>query len=90
MKWKDYKYGSWLVIAFGLVDANVIELGSDATDTPNHFGIIVHPFQTVELTPGSGPGGSDPTWDDAKAKAEEMLRSVILPAAEILKGDIGR
>lgn len=85
--WKDYKYGSWLVLVFGAVGANVIALGKNPADVANHFGVTLYPGSPFELLPGSGPDGADPTLETAK-KAAELALSLVLAKA-ILAWPVG-
>jgi hypothetical protein len=78
--WKDYKHGSWLVCAFGFIDAKVDILGRDETGTPNHFGIIIHPYDVIELTG---------TLDQAKLAAEVRLVNLLRIALVVLGGTHG-
>jgi hypothetical protein len=76
-RWNDYKYGSWLVVHFGRLDAKIDILG------PDHFGVIAHTRRgTVveEFRPGSGQ-----TLETLKALAQRWL---IPPAGKRLgKGE---
>lgn len=79
MKWKDYKYGSWLVIVFGQKAAKLDVLGYSASGVENHFGLVVQgvsAYKTGELLPGSAPGGGDYTRDTAKAFVEALFAEV--------------
>lgn len=74
--WKDYKYGSWLVVKFGKVAAKIDVLGYSPTGAENHFGIIPYGIESLkiqELLPGTAPGGGSFTRDQIKAIVEASL-----------------
>jgi hypothetical protein len=63
-QWKDYKYGSWLVLVFGQIDAKIVLLEGDPDSETAEWGIVMHPAMTIEIT---GP------LSKAKKEAENML-----------------
>lgn len=82
--WQDYHSASQLTLVFGKVDARVEVLGRDASGVENHFGVIVHPYDTAELVPGSAWSGTDPTREQAKAQAVQMLSVTLANATREL------
>ena len=79
--WKNYKWGAWLTLVFGFADIKVDILGTnEATGEPNHFGIIIHPYLAAEMLPGSNPDGTDPTFEQAKQLAQQMLANILSAA----------
>jgi hypothetical protein len=82
--WKDYPGKSDLTLVFGHISAEVIELGpAPASGTgprvPNpgdsEWGILTHPFVPETLIG---------TRDDAKARAETILRDMLAAATQAL------
>ena len=63
-QWKDYKYGSWLVLVFDQIDAKIVLLSGEPDSDSAHWGIVMHPAMATEV---AGP------LDLAKATAEDML-----------------
>lgn len=85
-QWKDYQYGSWLVLVFGVISAKVDVLGVDKDGKENHFGIITFPSVGPRvLGPGEMPGAKDPTRCDAKHLAELLVRDFIMEASRKLE-----
>lgn len=77
LQWKDYKYGSWLVVKFGSVAAKIDVLGYSKAGAENNFGVISIGIPALpkisELLPGTAPGGGDYTRAQVKALVESAL-----------------
>jgi len=79
--WKDYENNSQLVLVFGHVSATVDVLGHDAAGKENHWGIITHPYWTMELK-----SADDITFtrEDAKSAAVSFLSTLLGTATNAL------
>lgn len=73
--WKDNGRKSDLVLVFGHVSAEVIDLGPDPEGTDREFGILTHPFVAEKMVG---------TRTEAKDRAEAILRGIITEAADAL------
>lgn len=74
--WKDYKYGSWLVLVFGKVSCKIV-VRQDGVDLnqATQFGLIFLPDEVLLF---SG------TLDEAKHFAEVYLTAVLMAALQNL------
>jgi hypothetical protein len=77
-QWKDYKYGSWLVLVFGQIDAKIVLLDGKSPDKPQRYGIILHPTQII-----TGWG----TLAEAKQVAVDALTKVLNDGLTALMGE---
>ncbi len=75
--WTDYKYGSWLVLVFGQIDAKIVVRDGQQLELARKFGVILHPEQTFEYE-GSA-------WE-AKGAAECALRDSLIKGLAGLEG----
>lgn len=75
--WKDYPGKSDLTLVFGHISAEVIELGPApmGSGMDSEWGILTHPFVPETLVG---------TRDDAKARAETILRDMLAQATQAL------
>lgn len=75
--WKDYKYGSWLVLVFGKIHCKIVvrQDGVEASDA-THFGLIFLPEEVLLF---SG------TFNEAKDFAEEWLFALLDAATDNLR-----
>ena len=78
-KWTKLDNGkSFLVLVFGHVSAEVVNLGPPPADSPNpaaQWGILTHPFMAETIVG---------TLTDAQARAEAILRGVLSAATTAL------